>query len=80
MLGMRLRPSIGPVLKVRGNANVVIMSYWTAVFIACYMEVQSEPWTASIGNTISWTFIIGAIGSTLLGIYFRRRKAMVLNA
>ena len=79
-LGVFLRKNIEPVLKSKAQANIVILTFWTAIFVACYTEVQLEPWTPAIGNAISWTFIIGAIGSTILSFYFRRRKMMIANA
>lgn len=81
MLGIRLRTAVDPALKLKGSANIVITCYWTAIFAACYMEVQSQPWTSAIGGTIMWTFIIGVIGYMLLGFYFRRRRfASSVNA
>lgn len=80
LLGIALRKGAEPLLRFKAKTNVVMMTYWVAVFAACYTEVQTMPWNAAVGNTIMWTFATGGTGSVILGFYFRRRKRVIANA
>ena len=79
-LGMRERPAADPALRLKGIGNICFMTYWALVFCAAFALVDQMPWSNSIGGDLSMTFGIGAAGSILMSIYFRRKKAALTNA
>ena len=79
-LGMRERPGDDPALHLKGIGNICFMTYWALVFCAAFAVVRQMPWTNGVGNALSMTFGIGAAGSIVMSVYFRRRKAALANA
>jgi len=79
-LGMRERPAADPALRLKGIGNICFMTYWALVFCAAFALVDQMPWSNSIGGDLSMIFVIGAAGSILMSVYFRRKKAALTNA
>ncbi len=75
LIGIRVRSEVTPEQRVRARRNITFMTYWTAVFVVNFALVYTMPIAPALGMAIDLTFLVGATGSALLGVYFRRRMA-----
>jgi len=80
ILGIRGRPNIEPELRIKARRNISFMSLWTAIFAICFALVSTMSPAQALGQAIDVTFLIGAVCSVLLGVYFRRTARAANNA
>lgn len=80
LLGILERTGAPPELRQKAKGNVLHMSYWTLVFVACVLEIRLMPWSGAVGAAIGQTFMVAMIGSVLLSVYLRRTRHVIADA
>lgn len=80
ILGILERGDASPVLRQKAKENVLHMGYWTAVFLACIVEIRIMTWGGAVGAAIGRTFLVAVIGSVLLSAYLRRTRRVTADA
>ena len=59
--------------RLGGTRQLTFMSFWTALFAACFAIAAFVPAHAHPGNFISLTFVCGSLGTFVIATIFRRR-------